>query len=207
MKKNKKNIIKYLIEFLIVACGVFLGIYANERGNEKIVNTNKEKAIKNIIKELENNKKNLLNSIEYHQIIKVNLDSIIQTIPKETYLETYFKNNKFKFNKIKSWKGVRFAELDNTAFEVSKMSGTLQNMDIELIQEISKIYKKSKVLSEFQKSIHNRMINLNSETKTIDVIGSISIVTGDNLGMEKQLLIQLEQTIKKINTPPNKVLW
>ncbi len=204
MKKNTKRVIKYLIEFLIVAFGVFLGIYASGRENENRITENKEKTIKNVVKELENNRENLQNSIEYHELIKANLDSILQTIPREIYFEKYIMNQKFQFNKIKGWTGNGFAALDNTAFEVAKMSGAMQNMDIELTQEISKIYKRLKTLSDFQKSINNKIANLNSETKIIDVIGSIKIVTGDNLGMEKQLSNQLEQTIKIINTSHNK---
>ena len=67
------------------------------------------------------------------------------------------------------------------------MSGTLQNMDIDLIQDISKVYSKIKVMTDFQKVINGRMANLNSESKTIDVIGDISIISGDNLNMEKSL--------------------
>ena len=201
MKKNTKNILKYFIEFLIVAFGVFLGIYASERQNQKKSNKTEEKAIANIIRELEQNKNSLQNSIEYHKLIKLGLDSVLKTFPRETYFEPYFKNQEnFKFQNINGWKGNGFSEFENTAFEVSQMSGTLQNMDIDLIQDISKVYNKIKVMSDFHKVINGRMANLNSESKTIDVIGDISIISGDNLNMEKSLLKELEQAINGIKT-------
>lgn len=201
LKKNTKNILKYFIEFLIVAFGVFLGIYASEWQNQKKSNKTEEKAIANIIRELEQNKNSLQNSIEYHKLIKLSLDSVLKTFPRETYFEPYFKNQKnFKFKNINGWKGNGFSEFENTAFEVTKMSGTLQNMDIDLIQDISKVYNKIKVMTDFQKVINGRMANLNSESKTIDVIGDISIISGDNLNMEKSLLKELEQAIDGIKT-------
>ena len=205
MKKNTKNILKYFIEFLIVAFGVFLGIYASERQNQKKSNKTEEKAIANIIRELEQNKNSLQNSIEYHKLIKLGLDSVLKTFPRETYFEPYFKNQEnFRFQNINGWKGNGFSEFENTAFEVSQMSGTLQNMDIDLIQDISKVYNKIKVMSDFHKVINGRMANLNSESKTIDVIGDISIISGDNLNMEKSLLKELDQAINRIKTTHNK---
>ncbi len=194
---------RYLIEFIIVAFGVFLGIYLNNKESEKNTNANKKKAIQNIIVELENNNEKLKATINYHEQIKFNLDSLIKTIPEETFKKPYFDNKKFKFVYIKGWGGNGFAELDDTAFEVSKMSGTLQDMEIELIQEISKIYKKINSQLAFQVSINNRMSSINSKSTTYDAVGNVSLLTGDNLGMEKNLSEQIEQSIKTIKTLHN----
>lgn len=49
MKKNVKGIFKYLIEFLIVAFGVFLGLYASEIQSEKKIKREKKKSLEYII--------------------------------------------------------------------------------------------------------------------------------------------------------------
>ncbi|MEF3078646.1 hypothetical protein [Winogradskyella poriferorum] len=200
---TKKNLIKYLIEFVIVAFGVFLGIYLNNKETDKKSDLNQNKAIENIINELENNNKSLKSTISYHELIKTSLDSLFKTIPDEALSETYFENKKFKFIYIKNWSGNGFTEFDDTAFEVSKMSGTLQSMDIDLIQEISKIYKKLNSQSNFQNSINNRMANINSQSTTYDAIGNVILLTGDNLGMEKSLSTELENSIETIKTLHN----
>lgn len=200
----KKNFFKYFIEFFIVAFGVFLGMYASERKSDNELNRNKDKTIENVIQELESNRTNLQNSIEYHQMMRVNFDSLLQTIPKESYPVPFLQNNTFnKFTQIKNWTGHGFAELESTAFEVAKTSGTLQNMDIEIIQEISTIYNKLEILSDFEKSIVERMTQLSYDTKTLDVIITIEIILGDNLNMEKRILEQLEESIEKIKTLHN----
>lgn len=51
MRKNTKKILNYLIEFLIVAFGVFLGIYASALQGQKEINNEKNKSIAFIIEE------------------------------------------------------------------------------------------------------------------------------------------------------------
>ncbi|CAM1367486.1 conserved hypothetical protein [Tenacibaculum sediminilitoris] len=198
MSKLKKKIKKYVTEFLVVAFGVFLGIYVNEWENNKQLNSDKEKVIQNILSELEDNKEKLLKSVSYHQKIKINLDSTLAKTPEEIKFERYLGNKHFKFVTIKGWTGVNFPEYDTTAFEVAKMSGILQNMDINVVQEISKIYNKIQNLASFQNLITNKMMELNYETKVIDVVGSLTLVVGDNLNMEKLLVKEVEKTIAHI---------
>ena len=196
----KKTIIKYLIEFLIVAFGVFLGSYANEIQNEKKINKNKEKAIENIISELENNKEKLEKSIEYHKILKVYFDSIVTAIPKKDYKENYFESGKFRYPKAKEWKGIGFAEFESTAFETAKMSGTLQNMNIQLLQEISYIYKQIKNLEILDNKITESMYEGDYNMKVFDMLMKFSVIVGDNFTKEKDLIKKLDKSIQRIKT-------
>ena len=168
--------------------------------NEKKINKNKEKAIENIISELENNKEKLENAIEYHQLFKVYFDSIVATISKETYKDRYFESGKFIYFKAKEWKDFGFANFESTAFETAKMSGTLQNMDIQLLQEISYIYNKTKNLEDLDKKISDKMYEGDYNLKVFDVIMNVNLIVGDNFIMEKDLINELEESIKKIKT-------
>lgn len=194
----KKDLFKYLIEFVIVAFGVFLGIYLNGRGDDQQVTEQKQKALENILSELEHNREALQIAIKYHELIKVNFDSLMKTIPVETYQQPYFANKAFKYVYIKGWGGYGFADFEDTAFEVAKMSGALQNMDIDLIQAISGIYKKLDAQNSLQNTLQNRMFQVSSASTTYDVIGNVALLTGDNLGMEKGLLAALDERIVAI---------
>ncbi len=141
MKKNIKRIFKYLIEFLIVVFGVFLGIYVSEVQNEKKIKIEKEQSVNYIIEELENNKKRLQESIKYHQSIKTEIDSIAKILDEKDLFTIYIGNKSFQHNKIKGWNGVSVANIESTAFEAAKISGIIKEYDIEFIQKISKIYK------------------------------------------------------------------
>jgi large-conductance mechanosensitive channel len=52
MKKISREIIRYVIEFLIVAFGVYLGFYASDLQNEKKIQEDKKKSLTYIIEEL-----------------------------------------------------------------------------------------------------------------------------------------------------------
>ncbi|WP_299211267.1 hypothetical protein [uncultured Aquimarina sp.] len=196
MKKTTKSVLKYLLEFLIVAFGVFLGIYVSEQESKKKTKQEREKSVNYILEELNDNKNSLQKSISYHQLIKTKMDSIVPTLSGTDVYEAYWGNKKFKHNQIKGWNGVRLANLEDTAFEGAKISGIIQEYQIEFIHDISKIYNQQKKYTEFGTSILNRMININSSTKIIDVFGSIRLMTGDLLINEKQLL----ENIQKVET-------
>ncbi|MDC1162176.1 hypothetical protein OAT18_01910 [Tenacibaculum sp.] len=198
MKKNKKRILKYLIEFLIVAFGVFLGMYANEIQNEKRIKIEKEKSINYIIEELENNKKNIEDSFKYHLAIKNEIDSIAKVLNKKDLFVTYIGNKTFQHNKIKGWNGIKIANLENTAFEAAKISGIIKEYDIKFIQAISRIYKHQDTYSEFGNSVLTKMINLNSSTKVVDIFSSIELMAYDLRNYEKSLLDAIEKMEKKM---------
>lgn len=197
MKKNIKRIFKYLIEFLIVVFGVFLGIYVSEVQNEKKIKIEKEQSVNYIIEELENNKKRLQESIKYHQSIKTEIDSIAKILDEKDLFTIYIGNKSFQHNKIKGWNGVSVANIESTAFEAAKISGIIKEYDIEFIQKISKIYKQKEGYSELGNSILTKMINLNSSAKVADVFGSIDLITSDLLNYEKSLLKEIEKINQK----------
>jgi len=196
MKKNTKRLIKYLIEFLIVAFGVFLGVYASEIQSKKKIKIEKENSISYIIEELESNEKRLKESIKYHQSIKTEIDSIAKTLDEKDFFSTYIGNKSFRHNEIKGWNGVQVANLDITAFEAAKISGIIKEYDLKFIQNISRLYKHQKTYSELGNKVLTKMINLNSSTKVVDMFSSIELMTSDLLNYEKSLL----EAIRKIKT-------
>lgn len=197
MKKNIKRIFKYLIEFLIVVFGVFLGIYVSEVQNEKNINIEKEKSVNYIIEELENNKKRLKESIKYHQSIKTEIDSIAKTLDEKDLFTIYIGNKSFQHNKIKGWNGVRVGNIESTAFEAAKISGIIKEYDIVFIQKISKIYKHKEAYSKLGNSILTKMINFNSSAKVVDVFSSIELITSDLLNYKKSLFKEIEKINQK----------
>ena len=131
MKKRTKSVLKYLLEFLVVAFGVFLGIYINEWQKENNLNSEKEKSINYIKKEIAQNREQLQTAIEYHKFIAQELDSISEHLTMEDFYKTYLQNNKFQYNQIKGWRGIYVARVEQTAFESAKLSGIIKEYDFE----------------------------------------------------------------------------
>ncbi|MEL6810964.1 MAG: hypothetical protein AAFP76_06475 [Bacteroidota bacterium] len=138
MKRSTKNIVKYIIEFLIVAFGVFLGMYVSEYQSEKKTQVNKEKSLKFIIEELASNMDRLQKTLDYHKVMKQSFDSIDNILLQKDLEKSYYASTKFKHTQIKGWKGVGLVGYEDVAYESAKLSGAVQEMDIELINTISK---------------------------------------------------------------------
>lgn len=187
MKNIKKNILKYFIEFLIVAFGVFLGMYVSEWNSDRKLKDTKDKSITYIYKELESNRVNLLKNITYHEMIKVGFDSLRATLTREQLLEPYVANTNFKHHDIKGWDGLGFPDFEDVAFESAKTSGIIQEYDLEAIQEISKLYKEQQFVSELSKSMLNKILDINSTSTTQDLVGLIELLTTDFVNGERGL--------------------
>lgn len=200
MNKYTKTFLKYFAEFLIVAAGVFLGVYLSAIQSDKKLKTEKEKSQNYILEELQKNKESLEKSIAYHQAIKIELDSIYPTLSEEDFFRVYIGNDKFRFHTIKGWKGTYVAQLDNTAFEGAKLSGIIKEYNIESLQSISAVYNSQNRYNDFGNSILTRMMSLSANTKVVDVFGTIEIMTSDLLESEKNLLIKIEKTQNDLKT-------
>jgi hypothetical protein len=198
MNKTANSIFKYLIELIIVAFGVFLGVYFSNINAENKVKTEKDKSLTIIVKELEYNQQSLESYIEYHENIKIQIDSITPTLSEEDKFSNFATTNKFNHNNIKGWNGFRFARLQKTAFDGAKISGIMKEFDIELIQKISSIYTLQDTYVAFGTSILTKAIDTNSSTKIIDFIGLIQLMTSDLLFLEKQVNDELKKAIAEL---------
>lgn len=200
METRSNNILKYLIEFLIVAFGVFLGIYVSDWQEQKKVNIEKEKSIQYILEEIETNKTNLKHTIKYHETIKVGFDSLVNTLTQEEVLTPYLNSPLFNHQNITGWAGVGLPSFEDIAFEGAKISGIIQEIDIETIQDISKAYKLQNFVSEIGKSALDKLIDINSSSKIIDAITILDLLLSDFLNMERALLNQYTETIDRLQS-------
>lgn len=200
MNKTVSTIVKYLIEVLIVAFGVFLGVYYSNINSNSKTQLEKEKSLDLIIEELELNKKLVKEHISYHEKIKLEMDSIVPSLTPER-LNAYFTESEVKLLEIKGWTGFRFARVQNTAFESTKTSGLMKEFDIELVQKLSDIYYFQDLYLNFATSILNKAIDFNSSSKIIDLIGAIKLMTSDLLGLERELSTKLDLVVKELKDP------
>lgn len=202
MNKTFKSILKYIIEIIIVAFGVFLGVYYSNVNADKKTLKEKNKSLTLIVKELELNKKLLEDHISYHEKIKIEMDSIVPSLSIKQ-MSSDFTESEFKHMKIKGWRGFLFARLQKTAFESTKASGLIKEFDIELLQKLSDIYYLQNTYVDFGNSILNKAIDINSSMKMADLIGTIRLMTSDLLGLEKELSKKTEKVITELKTSHN----
>ena len=198
MSEFKKDLIKYLLEFLIVGFGVFLGMYVNESVAQNKIDREVKKSLSYILDELEGNSRQLEHTIAYHEKIKNAFQCFKANIPEEELLKPYFSTRDYKFNKIEGWTGVRLPSYENIAFEGAKISGLTSQFDIETVQSLSQIYKMLDFNGEFGRTTLDKMLEMDSESKVVDGLSIISLLTGDILGSEIYLKQRLDEAIKEL---------
>ena len=200
MKKNTSSILKYLVEFLIVGFGVFLGIYVNERINQKKMEEKINTTMEYLISELETNKKNLEKAVAYRSILKEQVDSLRPTLSKKELATPYFTRYPLIGSEFKVWRGIGASNFETVAFDGAKISGITQEMEIDLLHTISQAYEWQELVEEIRMKAANNMIAANSQTRTDDIIRIYDLLTMDVLSSEKWLLNKLEVALNEIKT-------
>jgi len=196
INKTSKNILKYILELLIVAFGVFLGIYIGEQNNQQKTDANTMNALNQIISEIDSNSERLESAINYHEKVSVEIDSAANSLEQKDYETLYYKNTKFQFIDLPSWKGMGTVQLSKTIYESAKIGGVFQELNISTINLISSIYESQNIYSDFSKAILDKFFSFDSNTKTADIFGILQMTTKyDVLRMEKKLQSEMK-TIK-----------
>ncbi|MEL6974833.1 MAG: hypothetical protein AAGL29_05490 [Bacteroidota bacterium] len=101
MTISTKTIVKYLLEIIIVAFGVFLGVYFSNLNEAQNTKKEKDKSLTLIIEELEYNQKLLEQQIHYHESLKIQVDSINTALTDEERFSSLVGNKDFNHNNIK----------------------------------------------------------------------------------------------------------
>ncbi len=199
LKRNSKYIVKYILELVIVAFGVFLGIYIGERNNQQKTDTNTKNAIFQIVSELSQNANKLEYAIGYHERIAIELDSVTGLLEQTDYNSIYFNNKKFNHNDLPSWVGVGTVRLSKTIYESAKIGGVFQELNISTINLIASIYEYQDTYEEFSKSTINKMLEMDSKTKTSDVIQLLNRLSKyDIVSIEKGLLNKIKSNVGEL---------
>lgn len=204
MVLNIRTISKYFIEFLIVAFGVYLGVYAGEKQSEKKTYEKKEKSLTFIIEELENNKAKLDSAYAYHQSIELEFDANRNKVKESDYLKPYIGNTVFKHTEIKGWKGLGYANLNDTAFEAAKISGIIQEFDFETVQAISEVYNYQKEYADFANSLLQKILNFDSSTTVVDIMSVIDQMGSDLKNFEFTLKESISNLVSQLKSEENK---
>ncbi len=189
MRKNVgRNILKYILELIVVAFGVFLGIYVSEMKNEEKLYNEKERSIELLRSEVKHNIAELERSIKYFEMIKTNFHTATDSLTTSDLDQYLFVNTKFSTRNIKNWNGLQVANFESTAFDATKVSGAIRQFDIELIRDISKVYTFQQTTIDNGNKVLDRLINVNSTTKVSDLYNIFYLITNDLLLSEKKLL-------------------
>lgn len=161
--------------------GVYLGLLANNWNNERSDKQQTEKVLQNISREINTNKAALQESLEYFGQLR---DSIHQ-----------LENRNASPSQFSFWKGLNPPLLKNASFQSASISGVLSRLDIDLLEQLSIVYKFQDDL-EFQSNTYvGRVTNLIGEENFTNEKYLIILenYAHDQVTAEDQLLKELDK--------------
>ncbi len=188
------DVIKYLIEALIVTFGVVLGLVLTQHNSQKNTNKNTIAALNQVVEEIEANIHKFEESLEYHKKVSIQIDSVLPTVNPKDYEKKYFNYMDFRFNELKGWNGLSTVDYENVVFESARINGVFQELNIETIKLISEAYSQMDIYNEFKKIYWNKFFSLDSKTTVFDIIQLLYIMKNDITHLENQTLDILNKT-------------
>ena len=134
--KNKKSLIKYLIEALLIVFSVLLALLLNEyRENlkqKKVIRKN----LQSIEEEMRSNLSVINDWIPYHQQVLINIERAIESDSIQNLLIT---DRGFDIFQIAP-KGIFQNNMSQTAWNVGQGNGIISSLDYETVYLLSKTY-------------------------------------------------------------------
>jgi len=103
MTKRSKTIVKYLVEFLVVAFGVFLGVFVIEWNTQNKTDQNTKRTLAFIIDEIDSNIEKLDHTTKYQTVLVSSADSITALLDEEVMKETFYNNDNFRLSYLPNW--------------------------------------------------------------------------------------------------------
>jgi hypothetical protein len=131
----KRNVIKVIFESSLIIFSVFLALFLNEYREELAKNHEKERALKMVSVELNNNLETLKSWLPYHTKVLNNLE------------QSFDKNHDFSLNDQYTLimssmpKGLVQTMLGSSSWEAIKQSNVSSTIDLDMIFSLSKLYK------------------------------------------------------------------
>ena len=189
-----KDIIKYFIEALIVVLGVVLGLALTQQNSQKKTDRNTKTALYQVIEEIETNILKFDESLEYHEKIGIQIDSVLHTIESEYHEKKYFDYKDFRFNELDGWNGLGTVDYEDIIFESARINGVFQELNIETIKLISEAYSQMRTYDDFKKTYWDKFFSLDSKTTVRDIMELLFIMKNDITNLENQTLEVLKRT-------------
>jgi len=186
IKQMKKKIGELFFQIIPVMIGVFLGFQVSNWSDKKQQNSKKKIFRTNIINEIKENKKNVLSVIEYHKMLK---DS-----------SRYYLNSN-KPTMVSYFNGIKSATLLNSAFETGIQTGLLNELSIDEIQSLNRVYQVQNSLNDINDIMFTGLVSMDlreNEESAIKIIHLLSYTMEDIWITESKLLSDYENILSTI---------
>ena len=184
----KKTIGELVLQIIPVMIGVYLGFVVSNWSSNKQQDLKKKILIENIIVEVKDNQTNINSVVRYHEMLR---DSS----------RHFLKLNKSEIPSF--FRGVNTLTLSNSAFETGVQTGLLNELSIDKIQSLNRVYTSQKSYDEFCNILLSGLINMDfmeNEESMKKILQYLSISMTDVAIKERQLLRDYQNVLDNILT-------
>lgn len=168
--------------------GVYLGFIVSNWSSNKQQNAKKKILIENIIAEVRDNQSNINLVVTYHEMLRDSSRHYLQ-LNKST-IPSFFR-------------GVNTLTLANSAFETGIQTGLLNELSINQIQSLNRVYTSQKAYGEFCNILLSGLINMDfmeNEESLKKILQYLSISMTDVAIKERQLLKDYDNVLSNLLT-------
>lgn len=194
---KKSAITTYLSELLIVMAGVFLGMLVSNWNATRKLESNRKEIIRSISNELQENKEQIMVFRDRRRLFMSSYDSLYQNLTKEDFKEKFY-DRPFE-ERLPNWSGLGSYKPDDAMFEAAKYGNILIGMEVELLQELSRVYNAQEGAYELQKTFLDRFFSINNETTYGDVNKMVWQVRQELWGNQFLMIEKYDNAIEAIN--------
>lgn len=181
-----KQFSHYFIELLLVIIGISIAFYLNNVSQKRELKQKKQTVASQIYQEL---------SINYESLkdVKEEVDEVV------IYLDSVLKNDPEQVN-------INFGSLlvRNSSFEVAKYSGIIYEFDLDLINEITSIYKLFEVTAEMEDKVGERYFDNFDEDGTFERLFQNYLVYQSVLSSVLSNLEEIDKTLLELEKEMNR---
>ncbi len=184
--KINKTLSKLAFQIIPVMIGVYLGFLVSDWSANKQQNAKKKILVQNIIAEVRNNQANINSVVTYHEMLRDS--SGYYSALNTSKIPTFFK-------------GVNTSNLANSAFETGIQTGLLNELPIDKIQLLNRVYTAQKSYDNFCNLLLSGLISLDfseNEASIKKLLQYLSISMSDVSYKERKLLKDYEEVLTNL---------
>jgi len=184
----KKRIGELLFQIILIMIGVFLGLFVSNWSSAKEQDSRKKVLIENLLNEVKGNYEKINKTISYHEALRDSTRHYLKH--KKTNIPDFFK-------------GLNTSTLTSSAFETGIQTGIINELSIEKIQSLNKVYAHQKSYTNFCNIVLSGIINKNisdDDQSIRNIIRFLYVSMTDISIKERDLLNSYEDLENILNT-------
>lgn len=178
VSERRRAVFDFVVEVLLIAVGVFLGLLANSWQEGRQHRALAERTLRNFVAELQTNQRNVEEERSYHETLRREL---------ENFLARPVRNEE-EFQRVVHFTGVHPVSFERTAWDLALATQALSYLKPDTALAISKVYTQQNSFQALENSFIVVAYNSSTDPDPTRLASATFMYLGDVNVQEPQLL-------------------